>query len=251
MSVEMTREAAALLGIPVEREDREGWDDEAREDSYQQDRFERQQIRERLRRMAQVRMGILQDEALALYLLSIDAGAINSHIGLLRGVANRMDRSASDTVHGQLQSFLDGQCDELATDRERFNNIVNKYLGDRRRKELAGLEVTTNVSMYQTLRHGEPTNVDGEPLQYDHQKLRELIADVQTKEAYDGSKCPNCGAGHVHGEAFEPSGDSLAYRNCHCGACDARWTEELVVRGYDHLEVPEKGETPDEESGKH
>lgn len=51
---------------------------------------------------------------------------------------------------------------------------------------------------------------------------------------YDGSKCPNCGSDDINGDRIEPE-DNMAYRNCDCNDCGAKWTEILKIIGYDNL----------------
>ena len=63
--------------------------------------------------------------------------------------------------------------------------------------------------------------------------------------ARGGSDCPVCGAKtSVRLEGPLEADGSVAWANCSCEACEAIWTEEYRLIGYDNVELPQKDGRP-------
>ena len=53
-----------------------------------------------------------------------------------------------------------------------------------------------------------------------------------------GVVCPQCGSEHLNAEGQLEADFGVAWQNCFCEDCDARWQDVYELTGYDSLVTP-------------
>ena len=53
-----------------------------------------------------------------------------------------------------------------------------------------------------------------------------------------GYQCPVCGSPHINGEGQLEADTGVAWQDCFCEDCDARWQDVYALTGYDNLVTP-------------
>ena len=79
--------------------------------------------------MADKAMSLTREEQFIVDMTSCLDDTINGHIGLLRRVAERMDESIMDEVHGSLQALLLGEIEDLQKKRLRGIEKIQVFAG--------------------------------------------------------------------------------------------------------------------------
>lgn len=80
--------------------------------------------------MSTTELKTTENEAFIMLLWGLINDMVNGHTGLLRTVANRLDPTIEDRVHGNLKEFLEGQVTTLQNKRGRILKEIIEMVGE-------------------------------------------------------------------------------------------------------------------------
>lgn len=96
-----------------------------------------------------------------------------------------------------------------------------------------GVQMVANLTPWQLAAREALARYDAERAQAEDPHDHKQAAYIESR----GCACPNCGSADIEGSGIEVDAGT-AWQAIWCLACDANWTDDYTLTGFDNLDIP-------------